>query len=191
MLTRLSRGRIISYVALILMGLGATLFVVWPRKTPDRNPSPAVAFRETQRQVMELRQQLATLEKNALRKNPQLEERRKALTAAVVSTMQRQGHDPQTYQQRLQALEDKMNQQGLDQKQRDQIMNEARQQIQELQQAEEQALSEPKIASDRRSLEQDLLVAMRKEDPKVDELIQRLQKAEGELQRMLIPAPPG
>jgi len=148
---------------------------VAPGATPSPN-HPQATPAELQLQARTLQQKLATIQKSALATHPKLAEQRKALGKLIVDAMKDQGATPKKDSDRLDELKNQINKPGVTQKERTDIIQEARGIQQRLRQAQQKAMQNQDVQKARKQYTQDLMVAMKAENADTEKLFQNLQR---------------
>jgi hypothetical protein len=150
-----------------------------PAAAPGAAPSPnhpQATPAELQLQARTLQQKLASIQQKVLAANPKLAEQRKALGKLIVTAMKDQGATPKKDSDRLDELKKQISKPGVTQKQRSDIIQEARTIQQRLRQAQQKAMQNEDVQKAQKKYTQDLVVAMKAQDANTDKLFQNLQQ---------------
>jgi len=148
-------------------------------------------MQQARRELQKTNQELAAIREKTLENNPELAKRRDELSALVQETMSEQGHDPDAQIERLEELRKKMQSGDVEASERREILQEAQSQQQQLQQAQQAALQDEEVQQAREAFGEDLIAAMKEEDPRTEELIQKLDKQRRALREMAPNRPGG
>lgn len=130
---------------------------------------------EMEQRFMKLRSELAHTQQEALKKDPSLIKQEKHFQMLLVGTMKRQGNDPKPKIDELNQLRQKIEDKKTTKAQRASLISKARAIQVDLIKAEGKAVKDPKVAAARRKLSGDTIAAMRKVNPKTDQMIAELK----------------
>ncbi|AGA33181.1 hypothetical protein TVNIR_1514 [Thioalkalivibrio nitratireducens DSM 14787] len=138
-----------------------------------------------EREYMELQQRLAQAQHAAMENNPALQEQAEAMEEMVTQKMREAGYDPGGIMETLLAAQGRLQDEQLTDAQRREIVQspEVMEAQRELREAQEAVAQDPEVLAAQQAYEEDLLAAMRSEDPEVDRIIERLQQIQQEAQR--------
>lgn len=138
-----------------------------------------------EREYMNLQQRLADAQKAALEIDPSLQDQMDAIEDLVTQKMRDAGYDPGNLMETLLAAQGMMQEPGISDARRREIMQSP--EVQEaqttLQEAQQKVAQDPEVQAARRALEDDMMAAMRKSDPQTKQMMERLQEIQSEAQR--------
>lgn len=140
-----------------------------------------------QMELQQLQQRLGEIQQQAFENNPELQEQAQELEQLFIDTMSDAGYDPEGGLARLQEIQQEMQAQDADEENRRALLEEAQQIQMELQEGQQVAMQEQVIIDAQQSFEEDLMDAMRAEDPQTDELISRFEQLQQQMQQQMQP----
>lgn len=188
--------RMFSNRARISTGVGvvALLYVIGTAAGADvREHNPEAAGQPEVQQLEEIQRQLIEVQERTLDTNPELVKQIEELESMTTEAMKEAGYNPGKNIKTLESAEIALQNEQLSEEERRQVLEEALQAQQELHQAERAALEDEKVAQAHNKLQEDMMAAMRREEPDVDRLIERFQQLQMELrggmQQQAPPAP--
>jgi hypothetical protein len=137
-----------------------------------------------EREYLEIQQRLAEAQQKAVENTPDLQDKADALEELVTDKMRAAGHDPGSIMETMLAAQAKLEAARTD-AERQQVMEsrEVREAQRKMQEAQRAAMEDPEVQNARQSLQDDMLSAMRREEPATDRLIERLDEIQREVQR--------
>ncbi|AHF00090.1 hypothetical protein [Thioalkalivibrio paradoxus] len=138
-----------------------------------------------EREYVELQQRLAQAQHAAMENNPELLDQAEAMEELVTQKMRDAGYDPGGIMETLLAAQGRLQDEHLTDAQRREIVEspEVMEAQRELRAAQEAVAQDPEVVAAQQAYEDDLLEAMRREEPEVDRIIERLQQIQQEAQR--------
>lgn len=140
---------------------------------------------QKQAEIQKLNQQLAEIRQATIEANPELADQRDQLLASVDEKMAEAGHDPEASRKKIQDLQEQLQGGELSAEKNQSVSKELRQEQTAMQQAQSQAMQDEAIRTEIQSLNEDLMAAMREQNPRTDELISQLQTAQQEYQALM------
>jgi hypothetical protein len=155
-------------------------------------PSSAQMFQQApvqpsalEQEYMNIQQRLAQVQQKALESQPVLRDRIEAIEELVTRKMREKGYDPGSLMESLLAAEAMMQDPGITDARRREIMQsrEVQDAQRTLHEAQQRVGNDSEVQAARKALEDDLLAAMRSADPQTDQLLERLGQIEAEGQR--------
>lgn len=149
-------------------------------KAPKAPPAPKLSLGE---RIQATRQALDETREATLKANPKLVERQRKLDAMVLKTIRANGVDPEKDEKRLAELKAEikaMNKGEFDHKRRLALTDEHRAITLRLAKAREEAMQDEKVVKTREALREDVLAAMRKQNPETDQLLAELRELSAE-----------
>lgn len=166
-----------------LIGMAAMLFVTGAGA--EGQTEPPGQPQNPQVEMQQIQQKLLTIQKQALDSNPELQKQRDNLESMATDAMEDAGHDPDALIGTIESAQETLQDESQPEEKRMEAVQEAQQAQRELQEAQQTAMQDEKVAEAHREFQSDLMTAMREEDPKVDDLIQRYQQIQQEMQRSM------
>lgn len=149
---------------------------------------------EPQMEMQQLQQTLAETQQQAIENNPELERKGEELEDLVLTKMEEAGYQPRQDLETLEGAEERLRDPDLSAEERQQVIqSEDVQQAQmNLQEAQQAVAQDEEIISAQEALREDLMAAMREENPEIDDIIARLESLQQEMQQGGTPgmAPP-
>lgn len=140
---------------------------------------------QKQAQIQQLNQQLSDIQQNTIAANPGLADKRDEFLSMVDDKMSASGVDPDASREKMEELQGQI-QSGELSEQESQAASEALQQEQaSMREAQGQAMQDPEVQAQIQSLNEELLAAMREQNPETDRLISQLQTAQQEYQALM------
>jgi hypothetical protein len=164
---------------------------------------PMQQQQDPQARLQEIQQQLATAQEAAFAAHPELATQRDQLEDLVVETMEAHGYDPEARMATLDSLRGKAQDPSVSQLDRQQMMQSAQAAQQALQEGQQVALQDSSVVAAQEAFREDLMVAMRAENPATDDLLaefeqlqqqvqmQRMRQMQQQQQRQPAPGPQG
>lgn len=137
---------------------------------------------QAQMEMQQLQQRLVEIQEQAFENNPQLQEQAEDLETLFIDTMVDAGYDPEGGLDRLREIQGEMQSEETSDEQRQSLMQEAQGIQMELQEGQQVAMQEQAIIDAQSDFEEDLMDAMRAEDPETDDLIARFEQMQQEMQ---------
>jgi len=141
--------------------------------------------REVQTQIQQINQKLVEIQENTIATHPELGNKRDALMASVDDKMIEAGHDPESSRDKIENLESQLEQGELSQQESQAVTQQLRSEQASMRQAQGQAMQDPEVQAQVQSLNQELVAAMREQNPQTDELITQLQTAQQQYQTLM------
>jgi hypothetical protein len=163
-------GTLIGMVAFLLMtGVGA-----------DESMQDDAWQQEPQQgahaEMQQIEERLFEIQQLALDANPELREQLDNLGTLAKGAMIDAGYDPDAYIKKLQSAQITLQDETLPEEERMQVLEEAQQAQQGLQEAEHVAMQDEAVAEAHSAYRMNLMAAMREEAPEVDQLVERFQQ---------------
>ena len=140
---------------------------------------------QKQAELQQLNQQLAQIQQATIEANPELADQRDELLANVDEKMVEAGHDPEASRDKIEDLSEQLQSGDLSSDENQSVSQELRQEQSSMQRAQSQAMQDEAIQAEMQSLNEDLVAAMREQNPQTDELIAQLQSAQQEYQALM------
>ena len=137
-----------------------------------------------QQEFQQLQQRLMTIQQQAFENNPQLQDQAESLENLFIRTMEEAGYDPENGLDRLDAIQAEMQDESLSDDQRQAMLEEAQEIQMQLQEGQQVAMQDQAVIDAQTEFEEDLMDAMRAEDPETDELINRFEQMQQQRQPM-------
>lgn len=130
-----------------------------------------------QMEMQQLQQRLAETQQQAIENNPRLQEQGDALENLVLDKMEDAGYQPRQDLETLEAAEEQLRDPDLSAEERQElIQSEDVQRAQmNLQEAQQSVAGDPEVQEAQEALRDDLMAAMREENPEVESMIERMQ----------------
>ncbi|MGM0553675.1 MAG: hypothetical protein ACQETK_07750 [Pseudomonadota bacterium] len=138
-----------------------------------------------QMEMQQLQQELATIQQQAIENNPELEEKGDSLEVLVMDKMEAAGYEPRRDLETLEGAQEQLQDSELSAEERQSVIeSEDVQQAQtNLQEAQQAVADDEEIQDAQTELREELMDAMRTENPDVDELLSRLQSLQQQMQQ--------
>lgn len=140
-------------------------------------------------EVDQIERRLAEIQRQAIVQNPELRTQARELQGLLVETMRAEGYSPEQRLSRIQELQRELARPGLTDAEREALIAEAETEQQELSEAEQAALEHDEVQSAAQRFEDNLLAAMRAQDPNTERLIEQYEDRTAQLQAMLSEPP--
>lgn len=180
------RLRLAGVTALVVVaGLGLSAVAIGQGSKTPAQPS-AAQKQKLQSIVKEYREvagKLGKIRQDTFDANPKLAKQRDDFQSLVKKRMADNGYDPEDKADHLKDLRDKLQSKDASKAERQQAAAEFRKERQALQQAQRKALKDPKVRKAGKKLRQDTLVAMKAQDEKTQDLLDRLKDLRQQLQQ--------
>ena len=141
-------------------------------------------FQQKRTELLELRQQLEQIRQETVTKHPELKEREKAFGNQVAEQMKSNGATPSEDFAELQSLQEKLRDEKTPEADRQALMMRLQRKAQEFHQARQQALQNPELQKAQGELLQDIVSAMKEEDPRAEQIMQQMQQKQQEMMKI-------
>ena len=176
---RLYRRFLILAAAVITLALAGTALAQMGQHQGAQQPGAL------EREFLQLQQRLQKAQQQAMENDPALQEKTDAMEDMVTEKMREAGYDPGAIMESLLAAQGQLQDESLSDAQRREVLEsrEVREAQQQLQEAQQAVMQDPEVAEAQRSLEADMMDAMRKEEPETDRMIERMREIQREAQR--------
>lgn len=153
---------------------------------PDRSATadqidPQVLLQELE----QVQQQLLQIQDAAMTNHPELQQQAEDLQRALLEAMRENGFEPDASLARVDQLERQLQAGDGEREQRQVLADELRDEQQKLIAAEQEALENEKVKQVSDEFTQNLLQAMREEDPQTDTLVMELKQKHTQLQEII------
>ncbi|WP_290651549.1 hypothetical protein [Aquisalimonas sp.] len=135
-----------------------------------------------QMELQQIQQRLAEAQEQALEANPGLQAQREELEELVIRKMEEAGYDPDASMDTLESVQGRMQDESLSDEERQQMLQDAQEAQQDLQEAQQVAMQDEEVRQAQQAFQDDLMDAMREEEPETDELIEDFQRIQQEMQ---------
>lgn len=135
-------------------------------------------------EMQEVQQRLSQIQQRAFENNPELQTQAQELEDLFMRTMENAGYDPEGGLNRLQDIQARMQDEGVTDQERQNMLEEAQQIQMELQEGQQVAMQEEAVIDAQARFEEDLMDAMRAEDPETDDLLARFEQMQQQQQPM-------
>jgi hypothetical protein len=170
-----------SILALSLMVAGAAA------QTPAPPSDDAAEQNLEQMRLQQIQQELATIQQTAFAENPQLQSLNDDLEELVTTTMQDLGYDPDGIVESLEAAQEKLEAGDLSEMERQVVIQEAQAAQQQFQAGQQAALQDSQVVAAQETLRDELLDAMREQEPATDALITEFEELQQAMIRSMQP----
>ncbi|MGD8429095.1 MAG: hypothetical protein PVH31_01700 [Ectothiorhodospiraceae bacterium] len=151
-------------------------------KGPSKEGMAAVQARM---HLRDLQKKLSKIQKSAVENNPELKQQQADLREMVQKEMKSQGVDPEADMARMKEIAGKLRGGDVDKKEQRSLANEYQMKRKQFLKARQNALASEEVQTAQKSFREDLMAAMRKEEPKVDDLIAEFKEARADFQRKM------
>ncbi len=131
-------------------------------------------------ELQEIQQRLGQIQQQAFENNPELQEQAQELETAFLDKMKEGGYEPERDMERLQELQQRFSEEDVSESEREDMMAEAQEIQMNLQEGQQMAMQDDEIIDAQNRLQNDMLDAMRAEDPETDDLIARFEQLQQE-----------
>jgi hypothetical protein len=137
-----------------------------------------------EREYVNLQQRLAQAQAKAVESNPALQDQMDAIEDLVTEKMRAAGYDTGSLMETLLAAQGMMQEPGISDAQRREILQsrELQEAQKTLDEAQQKVAQDPEVQAARNALEDDMMAAMRKVEPQADQMIERLQQIQAQIQ---------
>lgn len=192
-LIRSTRGqmRLVLLAGLTALA-GAGIWAIASAQQAGQSPSPNSAARSTIQEIQQaraeledLRNQLETIQENVVKKNPAIQDAQANLQDLLMEKMTSEDLKPQQAMERMQDLESKLEAGDMEQAEKQETQKSLRSIRSALMEAQKQALEDPEVKQARQDLSQDLLAAMKDQNPKTEQIIQEMRSTQQRMQQLI------
>ena len=176
---RLYKRFAILTIALLALALSGAVLAQMGQQRGAQQPGAL------EQEFLQLQERLQRAQQRAMENNPALQEQADAMEDLVTDKMREAGYDPGAIMETLLAAQGQVQDERLSDAQRREILEsrEVREAQQQLQEAQQAVLQDPEVVEAQRSFEEDMMDAVRSEEPETDRIIERLQEIQLEAER--------
>jgi hypothetical protein len=176
---KLFRAFMVLTVAVLTVALSGTALAQMGQPRGAQQPGAL------EQEFMQLQQRLARAQQKAIENNPALQDKADEMEDLVTGKMRAAGYDPGGIMETLLAAQGKLQDERLTDAERRAVLesSEVREAQQQLQQAQEVVMKDPEVIQAQKALEEDMMAAIRREEPETDRIIERLEEIQREAQR--------
>lgn len=168
-------------------GLIGTLLVVgiWMGVAHAQSGQQPRQLSPLEREFMEIQQHLGQVQQKVFANNAELQQQGEALEALIKEKIEAEGVDTEALGQLMRETEERLAAPGLSEAQRREIMAspQVQQAQQQMNQAWEKVSQDPEVVAARTQLEDAVQAAMQADEPKMAQMIQRLEEIHKQLQQ--------
>ncbi|KAB7627808.1 hypothetical protein [Alkalilimnicola sp. S0819] len=141
-------------------------------------------FMQARQRLQQLQQELGQIQRQAVEGSEVLLQQQEELQKLIADTMEENGFDARARWDELNAMVEELQSGELAEEAQQEMVQEFRSKQQAFQQAQQQALSTEAVQQAARDFQQDTLEAMKKLDPKTDQLIADIREQQQTMQRI-------
>jgi hypothetical protein len=176
---KLFRAFMVLTVAVLTMAVSGTALAQMGQPRGAQQPDAL------EQEFLQLQQRLAQAQQKAIENNPGLQDKAGEMEDLVTEKMRAAGYDPGGIMETLLVAQGKLQDERLTEAERRAVLEsrEVREAQQQLQQAQEAVMKDPEVIAAQKTLEDEMMAAMRKEEPETDRIIERLEAIQREAQR--------
>jgi uncharacterized coiled-coil DUF342 family protein len=156
-----------------------------PAESPSLTPEQMQELQELQQKMHAVGQQLNEIRQKTLEAKPELQKQQDEYRSLLFKTMKGQGSDPDPTLARMREIEEQVQDQGLAEDKRKQLIMEYQEKDAQLQQAGHDAIQDEGVHKAAEKLSQATIAAMREQNPKTEELLQEMEQVRKEMQQIL------
>lgn len=175
--------------AVLLVIIGALLLQPAAAQQAAPNSGAAMsplqkAFMQKRNELQQLQSQLGNIQKKTMDKHPELQKKQSDFRDLMISKMKDKGHDPNKDIDHLKSLQAKLQDKDIKPDQRKALIKDFRQTNMTLRMEQQKALQDSDVQKARQSLSNDIISAMRDEDPRTDDLLKKVKETRQSLIQM-------
>ncbi len=154
-----------------------------PQMEPGAPMQPQIGALEME--YLELQERVLQVQNQAFEEEPALQEEAEALESMIIGRMEEAGYDPQDIMETLLAAQAMLQDPATTDAERQAIMQsvEVQEAQQQLQQAQQMVAQDPEITEAQETFEDNVMTAMREVDPDIDEVLERLEALQFQMQQ--------
>jgi DNA repair exonuclease SbcCD ATPase subunit len=138
-----------------------------------------------QAEIQQLNQELQQIQQSTIEANPGLADKRDQFMSMVDDKMSASGVDPDASRAKMEDLQGQLESGELSEQESQAASEELRKEQASMRQAQGEAMQDPEVQEQIQSLNEELLAAMREQNPDTDNLISELQTAQQEYQTLM------
>ncbi len=142
-----------------------------------------------QAEIQELQQRLMQIQQQAVENNPELQAQADELEDLVKRTMEDAGFDPDGAIARLEQIQEEFQDESISDDERQVMLEEAQEIQMDLQQGQQAAMQSDEVIDAQETFENNLMDAMRAEDPETDDLLARFEELRAEMEQQFQQSP--
>lgn len=162
-----------------------------PAKSLSLTPDQVQSLHKLQQKMQTTGQQLNKIRQETMKAKPELQNQQKTYQSLLFKTMKEQGNDPDPTLARMHDIEEQFQDQSLAEGKRQQLMIEYQQKNAQLRKAGHDAMQDKGVRQAAEDLSQATIVAMRKQNPKAEALLQQMDQLRKEMQQIVAKAKEG
>lgn len=134
-------------------------------------------YQKTVKKLQQIRDEAVTA-------NPSLQEQSRAYEEQVDQAVSDSGYDLEAGREKLKEMGSRFQDEDLSQEERQKLATEFQAERRKMQQAQQQAMQREEVVAAGRELQEDILTAMKEQDPQTENLMERLRELRQQLQAM-------
>ncbi|CAH9019661.1 hypothetical protein [Candidatus Nitrosacidococcus sp. I8] len=134
-------------------------------------------YQKLQLKVYAVEMQLDEIRETAIMVNPQLKKEMDQYQTLVLETMTKQGHNPQPILARIETIQAALQNPELEEEKRIDFTREYEKKNIDLQKISQEAMKDEQVQQSANNLSTETIAAMRKQNPKTEELLQQMKQA--------------
>lgn len=138
-------------------------------------------FQQKRAELQQLGLELEKIRQEAVNKHPKLKEKQEALGNMVAEEMKSNGGTPKEDLAELRALQAKLRDQNTPESDRQALMVRLQRKAQEFEQSRRKALENPKLQKAQGELLQEMMAAMKEQDPRTEQIMLQMQQTQQEM----------
>ena len=173
---------------LVVSLLTAAVAQAQPPQGPQLSAEQIQQVQALRQQGLEIQKKISQLQKQAMQGSPSLQQQSKELQDMGNAVLKAQGVDVEKSIAQLQTLKGEFDKEGLTDEQKQKVQTEAMGIQQKLQQAQADAMADPKIQQAAAKIEKDLIAEMTKLDPAVPEMLKKLDSLDQQMRQAMMGA---
>ncbi len=189
---QLTIKRLLGALALVTtLGIGVSAQAQQAAPQSNLTPEQMQQIQTLQQQGQQIQQEIAALQEQVLTANPELAERNDAIQEMAMQTMREAGFNPEETLQQMEQLQTEYQTEGVSAERKVELRTLFEQNKTRLQQAQQTAMSAPKVQQARADLRTELLQAMQAADPEFPAMMKALEEVENQMREVLMAAQGG
>ncbi|MGD2081496.1 MAG: hypothetical protein PVF91_00925 [Chromatiales bacterium] len=143
------------------------------------------AYKEAQQTLAELQERVARIRDSVLEDNPGLRQQGQEFKELVASKIDDRGFDLEDAAEKLKSIRQKLQDEALPEDEKQQLFSEFEQIQRDLIEVRNEVLQDTTVQKARTQLQEDLVTAMREEEPDLDELMSQMEQAREEMMQIV------
>jgi chromosome segregation ATPase len=151
----------------------------------DPTQEQVQAYKAAQQELTQLQERVSAIRDTAMEENPELRKQGEDLKDLVASKIDARGYDLEGAAEKLQSIQKQLQNEDLPQDQQEQLVGEFKDMQRELLQVRNDVMQDEEVQNAQAQLQEELLAAMREEEPELNQILSQMEQAREEMMRIV------